>query len=75
MKTIELTAVIGDDRQLNVTLPPDIAPGAHRVVLVIEEKPIVTPSAASLRFPIIDVGPWPEGLSLRREDMYGADGR
>lgn len=22
-------------------------------------------------FPVDDLGPWPEGLSLRREDMYG----
>jgi len=26
-------------------------------------------------FPVISVGRWPEGLSLRREDMYGDDGR
>jgi len=26
-------------------------------------------------FPVIDVGPWPEDLSLRREDIYGDDGR
>ncbi len=26
-------------------------------------------------FPVDDVGPWPEGLSLRREDMYDDDGR
>lgn len=25
--------------------------------------------------PIHDFGPWPEGVSLRREDMYGDDGR
>jgi len=25
--------------------------------------------------PVRDLGPWPEGLSLRREDMYGDDGR
>ena len=25
--------------------------------------------------PIIDVGPWPENLSLRREEMYGDDQR
>jgi len=25
--------------------------------------------------PIHDLGPWPEGLSLRREDMYDEDGR
>jgi len=29
----------------------------------------------SLDFPVDDLGPWPEGLSLRREDMYGDDGR
>jgi hypothetical protein len=28
-----------------------------------------------LDFPVISVGKWPEGLSLRREDMYGDDGR
>ena len=25
--------------------------------------------------PVHDLGPWPEWLSLRREDMYGDDGR
>ena len=25
--------------------------------------------------PTLELGPWPEGLSLRREDMYGDDGR
>ena len=29
----------------------------------------------TLDFPVDDPGPWPEGLSLRREDMYGDDGR
>ncbi len=29
----------------------------------------------SLDFPVDDPGPWPDGLSLRREDMYGDDGR
>ncbi|VFM95166.1 MAG: hypothetical protein BECKG1743D_GA0114223_100328 [Candidatus Kentron sp. G] len=28
-----------------------------------------------LDFPVDDPGPWPEGLSLRREDMYGDDER
>ena len=26
-------------------------------------------------FPVDDVGPWPEGLSLHRADLYGDDGR
>jgi hypothetical protein len=28
-----------------------------------------------LDFPVDDLGPWPKGISLRREDMYGDDGR
>jgi hypothetical protein len=29
----------------------------------------------ALDLPVIDLGPWPENLSLRREDMYGDDER
>ena len=25
--------------------------------------------------PVRDLGPWPEGMTLRREDLYGDDGR
>ena len=28
-----------------------------------------------LNFPVDNLGPWPEGLNLRRENMYGDDGR
>ena len=34
-----------------------------------------TTGKESLDFPVDDPGPWPDGLSLRREDMYGDDGR
>ena len=33
------------------------------------------PGRKPLNFPVISVGQWPEGLSLRRDDMYGDDGR
>ena len=29
----------------------------------------------SLDFPVDDLGPWPDELSLHRDDMYGDDGR
>lgn len=74
MKTIETTAVIGEDRMLKVQLPQDVTPGRHQVAVVIDEPS--APASRSLDdFPTIDVGPWPAGLSLRREDMYGDDGR
>lgn len=34
-----------------------------------------TTTKKALDFPVDDLGPWPEGLNLRREDMYGDDGR
>ena len=27
------------------------------------------------KLPVFNLGPWPEGLSVRREDMYDDDGR
>jgi hypothetical protein len=39
------------------------------------KKPKTTTGREPLNFPVDDLGPWPEGLSLRREDMYGDDGR
>lgn len=27
------------------------------------------------RLPVFDMGPWPAGLSLSREDLYGDEGR
>ena len=28
-----------------------------------------------LNFPVVDLGPWPEGFEVRREEIYGDDGR
>ncbi len=75
MKTIETVVTVEPDGKVILQLPPDIAPGDHRIVLVIEEQPVTVEKHLPHEFPIIDVGAWPEGLSLRREDMYGDFGR
>lgn len=75
MKTIETTATVTDDNTLIVKVTPDISPGEHRVVLVIDESPTAKQSRPPLEFPVDHYGPWPSNLSLRREDMYGDDGR
>jgi hypothetical protein len=75
MKTIETTATVSPEGTLTVRVPPDIPPGEHRVVLVIEKEPVREEKAPPFNFPVHDLGPWPEGLSLRREDMYGDWGR
>lgn len=40
-----------------------------------QAKPAAGRQRAPFDFPVISVGHWPEDLSLRREDMYGDDGR
>lgn len=40
MKTIETTVTVTSEQQITITLPSDIAPGKHRIVLVIDETPL-----------------------------------
>jgi hypothetical protein len=72
MRTIETRATGQADGTLVATVPPDVAPGEHRVVLVLEEAVVTV--ADSLDLPVHDVGPWTD-MSLRRADLYGDDGR
>ncbi len=74
MKTIETSVRITPEGQLILDTPLDVSPGEYQVVLVIEEQ-VLPVKRPPLELPTIDVGPWPEGLSLRREDMYDDDGR
>ncbi|MCF6252015.1 MAG: DUF2281 domain-containing protein [Methylococcaceae bacterium] len=41
----------------------------------VKTRKTITTGKQSLDFPVDDLGIWPEGLSLSREDMYGDDGR
>lgn len=36
---------------------------------------LAAPEPKLLGFPVDHISRWPDGLSLRREDMYGEDGR
>jgi hypothetical protein len=76
MRTLELIGQVENGGRLTVQLPSDIPPGEHQIVLVIDERPLTPSESRSLDdFPVDDYGPWPEGLSLRREDIYGKWGR
>ena len=77
MQMIKGYAVVTEDGHVTIEVPPEIAPGTHEIVLVIAEKVLKPEEIAPTRqpaglegFPAHDIGPWPEDLSLRREDMY-----
>jgi hypothetical protein len=75
MKTIETTGNVSQDRMMIIRVPQDITPGEHKVVVVIDENVQKLEKKAEFDLPAHDFGPWPEGLSLRREDMYDGNGR
>lgn len=76
MRTIETTAVVTPERTVTVQLPADFPPGPCRVV-VIPAPPSAPDGGESipLDLPIRDLGPWPEGFTVSREQIYGDDGR
>lgn len=78
MRTIETTAVVTPEHTITVQLPPDIPPGPCRLVVVVESASLQQ-SPSRKRFtedlPTYDVGPWPEGFTASREQIYDDDGR
>ena len=75
MQTIETTVTVDEDGTGTVKLPGEITPGEHRVTMLFEERgvepdPRTMPIEEFLEWMKIDLGPWPEGFSMRREDLY-----
>ena len=75
MKTIVCSVLVDEDRKAVLQLPDEVAPGHHRLVVVVDEEAPEPVSDPLEGLPTVRAGRWLEGLSLRREDMYGDDGR
>jgi hypothetical protein len=76
MAEIRTRILVGPDRRISGTAPAVVPPGEHEVT--IESPPTYQPPTAPFdidALPTHDLGPWPERLSLRREDIYDENGR
>ncbi|HEX3884423.1 MAG TPA: hypothetical protein VHW66_17340 [Stellaceae bacterium] len=78
MSEVRARIRVGRDHVISGVAPDDIPPGDHEALITL--GPAVKPRIEARPFrvsalPTIDLGPWPEQLSLRREDIYGDDGR
>jgi hypothetical protein len=73
--TVQAIATVTPEGKVTIQLPASIPPGDHKLVLVIDEQPAISKKLPPLDFPVIHVNAYPVDLSLRREDMYGDDGR
>lgn len=73
MNEIRTRIQVGPDQQISGVAPADVPPGIHEVTITVEEaKPAKRFRVADL--PVHDL-PWDDSISLRRDDMYGDDGR
>jgi len=70
MRTIEATATIHPDRTLTVQVPPDITPGEHHIVVIIDEQPTVPVPRPPLQFAAYPVGLTAPERTFRREELY-----
>jgi hypothetical protein len=73
MKAIEIIATVTADGKITVQLPPDIPAGEHKVVVVIDEQPLVEKQVTKekrtpLKFSAYPVGLVSETVTFRRED-------
>lgn len=69
---------VGADRTISGVAPPQVPPGDHMVTIAVDTGRVRQKPRKSFdisKLPIVDLGPWPEGVSLRREDLYDDDGR
>lgn len=77
---LETQAVVAKDGELRVVAqaPPNVVPGTHRAILVIEDVirlPRKETSKEPLRLKLLDLNGWPADAAFRREDIYSDDGR
>ncbi|MFZ3235188.1 MAG: hypothetical protein WA417_17120 [Stellaceae bacterium] len=78
MTEIRTRILVGADHRITGTAPAAVPPGEHEVTIEVASALIRQRSAGPFdvnSLPAHDLGPWPEGLSLRREDIYDEDAR
>jgi hypothetical protein len=77
MTQIHTRIHVGPDHSITGVAPPDVPPGEHEVTITL--VPSSTQEMPTKRFSLKDFPshdlPWDDSISLRREDMYGDDGR
>jgi hypothetical protein len=74
MAVVHATIHIAPDGAISGQAPPEVPAGQYDAPLTLPEQ---KPKAARkpLVLPVHDCGPWPEGFTMRREEIYGDDGR
>ena len=75
MKSITLSATVNRDRKAVIDFPSDIQPGVYTLRVYFEEYPKLDIENPLQGLPCVSAWDRMKDVSLRREDMYGDEGR
>ena len=78
MNDIRTRVLVSPDHGISGTAPPQVPPGEHAATISVPATAVgreTTEPFDMNDLPGHDLGPWPLGLSLRREDLYDDAGR
>jgi hypothetical protein len=79
MTKIQTRLRVARDGTVTGRVDPRVPPGEHEAILIVADSandhPVKKVDLGMVDFPVDDCGPWPERLSLSRQDLYGDDGR
>jgi len=78
MSDIRARIRVGADRTISGVAPPQVPPGDHVITItvaaeLVRRRPHKPFNISKL--PVVDLGPWPKDVSLRRADLYDDDAR
>jgi hypothetical protein len=74
MNEIRTRIQVAPDHTITGMAPPDAPPGEHVAIITIPTPPIPEKLSRVADLQVHDTR-WDGSISLRREDMYGDDGR
>ncbi len=75
MRAVSTTAIVLSDHTMTVSLPEDIAPGQHKITILLDDGHSSDSSPPILTLQPHPVGPRDPNCTYRREDLYGNGGR
>jgi hypothetical protein len=74
MNEIRTRMQVAPDHTITGIAPPDVPPGEHVAIITISAPRVPEKRSRVAGLPVHDTL-WDGSISLRREDMYGDDGR
>jgi hypothetical protein len=74
MNEVRTRIEVGPDHAITGIAPPEVPPGEHVATITVSMPPIAEKLARVGDLPVHDT-PWDGSISLRREEMYGDNGR